>query len=254
MKKMNLTKLMAVLVVLCLITSTFVGSTLAKYITADDAADAARVAKFGVEVVADGSLFEAIYKDAPLDTDDGTATVVAYDSADVVAPGTNNEADAFTFSIKGKPEVDVKIDVVVEDADEDVFLKAGTYEDLTTGDPADEYQLGADYYPIKYKLTNEHDGVIIEDATLAELKAKLVAISTAKVEANTDLGAEFGKYEISWKWAYEGVDDKADTILGDLAAGTPVAGLNGAALEAGMDKDYNLGTGLKVTVTVTQID
>ena len=132
-----------------------------------------------------------------------------------------------------------------------MFLKAGTYEDLTTGDASDEYVLADDYYPVKYTLTKQGTPVV-SNVNLADLKTALQAISVANVPANTDLATAFGEYEITWAWAFDEVDDKADTILGDLAAGSPAAGLDGADLTPGTD--YSLNTGLKVEVTVTQID
>lgn len=251
MKKNTMMRIASVLLVVVLLTTSVISGTFAKYITSDDANDSARVAKFGVVVTAAGSLFEKSYVDAP-EANETTATVVAKDSTDVVAPGTNNADNAFKFSITGQPEVDVKVDVVVTEADKDVFLKAGTYEKLTTGDADDQYVLADDYYPVKYTL--KHMGTAVagaENVTLAKLKTALESISVANVPAKTDLSAIFGDYEISWKWDF-GENDDADTILGDIAAGTPTAGLDGATLTE--DADYCLSTGLKVAVTVTQID
>lgn len=252
MKKNVMMRVASALLVAVLMTTSVISGTFAKYITTDNAQDSARVAKWGVTVSAEGSLFEKSYVNAP-EADEDTATVVANETVDVVAPGTNNADDAFKFSITGQPEVDVKVDVVVTENTNDVFLKANTYEKLTTGNQDDEYVLAADYYPVKYKLTKQ-GATVVENATLAQLTTALENISIANVPANTNLATAFGEYEISWAWAYEGVNDDADTILGDLAAGSPAAGLNGAALTAGMDKDYNLSTGLKVAVTVTQVD
>ena len=247
-------RLAAVLMVAVLMTTCAISGTFAKYITQDDANDSARVAKFGVEVKADGSLFENAYLNAPVAKDDTTATVVAFDSLDVVAPGTNNAENSFKFSITGKPEVDVKVDVVVTDNGDDVFLKAGTYEDLTTGNPDDQYVLAQDYYPVKYTLWDldkATDNKIVDGGTLAQLSTALTNLSNTKIDANTNLTDTYGNYEITWTWDFE-VNDKADTILGDLAAGTPVAGLNGVELVDGTD--YNLNTGLKISITVTQIN
>ena len=120
MKKNVMMRVASVLMVAVLLTTCAISGTFAKYVTSDDASDSARVAKFGVVVTADGSLFENAYKDTPVDPLDASATVVAGDSADVVAPGTKNADSAFKFSITGTPEVDVKVDVVVTNADEDV--------------------------------------------------------------------------------------------------------------------------------------
>ena len=258
MKKNRMMRLASGLLVAVLITTSTISGTYAKYVTEDSATDSARVAKFGVVVTADGSLFAETYIDAPDTSDsitvqsigDFAGTSTAENPDNVVAPGTTNAAEAFTFSITGQPEVDVKVDVVVTEADKDVFLKAGTYEKLTTGDDTDEYVLAEDYYPVKYSLKKQGEYVIY-NKTLAELKAALEDISVDKVDANQDLAKLFGEYEITWAWEFNGNDD-ADTILGDLAAGSPEAGLDGATLTKGTD--YNLGTGLKVEVTVTQLN
>lgn len=249
MKKNRMMRAASALLVAVLLTTCTISGTFAKYVTSDDATDSARVAKFGVVVTADGSLFEKSYINAP-EANETAATVVAGETVDVVAPGTNNASNAFKFSITGTPEVDVRVDVVVTNNTNDVFLKQGTYEKLTTGNADDEYDLDADYYPVKYTLTKQGSPVV-EDVTLAGLTTALQNISVANVPANTNLGNQFGEYEISWEWVIDGNND-ADTILGDLAAGSPAAGLNGALLTSGTD--YNLNTGLTIEVTVTQVD
>lgn len=248
MKKNAMMRLASVLLIAVLISTSAISGTYAKYVTADDASDSARVAKFGVVVTADGSLFADTYIDAP-STDAAAITVDSDDGDKVVAPGTNNEANAFTFSITGQPEVDVEVKVVVTDADEDVFLKAATgLPKMTTGATDDTFDLTADYYPVKYTLTKQGTAVV-SDVTMAELKTALEGISVTKVDANQDLGTLFGKYEISWKWEFVGNDD-ADTLLGDLAAG--IALTPDVSLADGID--YNLDTGLKVEISVTQIN
>lgn len=262
MKKNRMMRLASGLLVAVLITTSTISGTFAKYVTTDSANDSARVAKWGVTVTANGTLFEDTYKDAPTETA-SEMTVVAKDSKDVVAPGTNNTDDSFIFSITGVPEVDVKVTVEVTNAENDVFLKAGTYENLTTGDPDDETNVAVDYYPVKYTFRHTPTTgpeTVENNLTLAQLVALLNAIDdTATYDANTDLATVFGEYEISWAWAFgtEGApsgNDEADTILGDLAAGSPEAGLNGATLTAGMGNDYNLSTGLEIAIRVEQVD
>lgn len=277
MKKNKMMRLASGLLVAVLITTSTISGTFAKYVTEDSAQDSARVAKFGVVVTADGSLFENAYLHAPVDAGDSTATVVAKDSKDVVAPGTHNADNAFKFSITGTPEVDVKVDVVVTEATEDVYLKAGKYPDMTTGSTEDFVKVDEDYYPVKYTLkkggsvyTYGDPVVTAKDMTLAELKAALESISTAKVDANKDLGTLFGTYEITWAWDFDdagaGTYDRQDTLLGDLAAGMldlsayytvdPADPLYDAAVVKSLTEDthFNLNTGFKVTVSVEQID
>lgn len=248
MKKNKMMRLASAMMVLTLMSTSVISGTFAKYVTSDDAQDTARVAKFGVVVTADGALFADTYKDAP-ETDDVKITVDSDNGDKVVAPGTNNAAETLKFSITGTPEVDVKVDVVVTTEKGDVFLKAADgLPKMTTGDENDTFNLDADYYPVKYTLKKQGTAVVT-DVKLSELVTALTAISVTKVEANEDLGTLFGEYEITWKWEIDG-NDEADTLLGDLAADTtlkPAKTLTPGA-------DYNLNTGLKIEVTVTQID
>lgn len=251
MKKNKMMRTASVLAVAVLLTTCAISGTFAKYVTSDSVNDHARVAKFGVVVTADGTLFSNTYKDAP-ETTDAIITVKSDNGDKVVAPGTNNGADTFKFSITGQPEVDVKVEVKVEfpeaGTEKDVFLKQATgLPDMTTGDD-DTFNLAQDYYPVKYSLT-KNGTAVVTDGKLSELATALQAISVEKVDANTNLGTEFGDYEITWKWDYDGVDtnDKADTLLGGLAAGN-----NPTSLEEGTA--FNLKTGFKLTITVTQLN
>lgn len=106
--KNNRTMRAAVLLLaLVLITSCFVGGTFAKYVTSGDAADLARVAKWGVTVTAHGTgdVFAKEY--AGIAGQDNT--VVADDGkTNVVAPGTKKE-NATLVTLSGKPEVAVNV-------------------------------------------------------------------------------------------------------------------------------------------------
>ena len=224
MKKMNLTKLMAVLVVLCLITSTFVGSTLAKYTTSKSATDSARVAKFGVEIEATGVMFNDSYKDGATTysaNEEGNAITVQADNpgTKIVAPGTNGQLAA--IAVTGKPEVDVAV----------------TYEaDLALTDWEVE---GAYYCPIEITVgTETFKGTTY--ASAAEFESAVEAAIVAKkadYDTNTDLSAVNDDVQVSWAWAFDGNDDVKDTALGDAAADGDAANIS-----------------LKVTTTITQID
>lgn len=125
MKKNKAMRSASVLLVATLLTTSVISGTLAKYTTQDAAEDTARVAKWGVELQAIGNLYGDTYKDLIVTENDTTATVQSVDkTADVVAPGTQN-AEGFTFSLKGKPEVDGTITTTI--TSQNIFLKAGTY-------------------------------------------------------------------------------------------------------------------------------
>lgn len=240
MKKNNSMRAAGGLMIATMLTTSIVSGTYAKYVTSDSATDTARVAKFGVTVEASGSLFDTSYENG-----DGTITVVSSTDEKVVAPGTKSD-EALTFSISGKPEVSVNvaIDVVYEESTSDVFLKAGTYPDMTTGDPDDTFTLNADYHPIKYTLSKGSDK-ILNGGTMKDLKSALATAVNSNIGSNIELADTLGEYSITWEWAFEQGQDQADTLLGDLAAGT-VNGIDAA--------NYNLNTNIEFTVSVTQID
>lgn len=188
MKKNKAMRSASVLLVATLLTTSVISGTLAKYTTQDAAEDTARVAKWGVELQAIGNLYGDTYKDRIVTENDTTATVQSVDkTADVVAPGTQN-AEGFTFSLKGKPEVDGTITTTIKS--QNIFLKKGTYgimipvdSEVVTAANFDELsglytksgnsysaatayastatyytledyvEVSDDYYPVVYKLT-----------------------------------------------------------------------------------------------------
>ncbi len=230
------TRVLVALLALTLVTSCFVGGTFAKYIVSDNTSDSARVAKFGVNVFASGDeMFTNVYADE--NGDSGFTNTVESD-VKVVAPGTA-DADGVKFAITGTPEVAVDVTIAIADGAKDVFLKAGTYDDVTTGDDSDEYVLAADYYPVKWTLTNKAGDKLVDGKTLADIETAIEA-EAAKYPAGTTFDE---LYTITWAWAFE-QDDKADTILGDIIAGTYTTD----AANYCTDIDYDL------TITVTQID
>ena len=229
---------------LVLISSCFVGSTFAKYVTAASGSDTARVAKFGVTVSAsNNTMFKTAYT-----TDDATAeasitnSVESADTDKLVAPGTKEDGTA-TFSVTGTPEVAVKVAVSLDpDSLKEVFLKAGTYADYTTAANDDTFELAEDYYPVKFTLT-KNGTAVVTDGTLSDVNVKLAEVSK-DYAPNTNLSEALGEYTLSWAWAFDG-NDRADTLLGNLAAGT-ATGVDTA--------NYSTKIAFNLKVTVTQID
>lgn len=266
MKKNVMMRVASVLMVAVLLTTCAISGTFAKYVTSDSAADSARVAKFGVVVTADGSLFDTTYKTTAnvpgagaADTDGIVLSVESSDTDKLVAPGTKN-TDGITFVVTGTPEVDVQIDVVVGNttANNDVYLKQATgLPNMTTGNATDTFDNDADYYPVKYTLTQTKGGATTTTSGLnrAGLESALEGL-TKRVDANTDLaGADgIGTIKITWEWDFDnsgaGTYDMQDTLLGDLAAGTTLTPAK--TLTAGTD--YNLNAAFDISITVTQID
>lgn len=243
MKKNKSMRAAGGLMIATMLTTSIVSGTYAKYVTLGTAKDTARVAKFGVEVKAEGSLFGKNYLAAtdntPTDADAGI-TVKSENSDNLVAPGTKNNT-GLSFSITGTPEVDVNVKIEVANTSADIFLKEGTYPNMTTSADDDNFELAADYYPIIYTLTQEGK---------TPVKGNLQAIKNAlntnqNYEAGANLADSLGNFTLTWEWAFEQEKDEADTLLGDLAAGTATE----VATEA-----YNLNANIELTVTVTQVD
>ena len=258
MKKNRFLKVASAMIILCLITTCAVSATFAKYTTAGSATDQARVAKWGVEVTMDADpAFANEYSKTT-----NVITVKSVDDANVVAPGTSSsEVDGgLKFAITGKPEVKTNIDIAFT-VTSDVYLKAGTYYDGTKATKETDgvksyatFNLAKDYYPVVFTLKQTKAAgatVNVELATgnLATIKAFLDDYSDGPdniYAPNTDLGAEF---ELTWEWAF-GTNDAADTLLGNLAAGTLPTYVTAAHTPA----DYSLNIAYDLTITVTQID
>ena len=255
MKKNIMMRLASFLLVAVLISTSAISGTYAKYVTTDNGTDKARVAKWGVTIDVEGSLFENSYKDTPV-TEDNIITGKAFDSSDVVAPGTKNN-NGMIITLKGKPEVDTQISFSVT-ADKDVVLPAGTYKDYTSADENAQFTLDAEYRPIKFTLTNAAGTVVVNKGSLADVETYLEAAAVSKIyDANTDLataiaGGENGTLTLTWEWAFDAnnnpnslpTNDQADTYLGNLAAGLVDNAPEGASTEIE----------LTVVVTATQID
>ena len=258
MKKNRMLKIASAMIMLCLITTCAIGTTFAKYTTADSAADTARVAKWGVEVSASGTMFGKAYREvAVLETDD-TATVKTSDTAQkVVAPGTSNPT-GIQIKLIGKPEVDFKVTATHGEI-KDIFLNEGTYgtmvkahglnvasdmtniywfnganyvkEDIFVVEHVDEYYKLMDkvtvaagkYYPIQWGATVWVNGTkYVQDPAFPTLDAAVASLTGADLnktyKANTDVSFV---YELTWAWAFNvsAYADKCDTILGNIQAG-----------------------------------
>lgn len=239
MKKNRFIKLASGLLVLCLMTTCVIGATLAKYTTAKDTQDSARVAKWGVRITAaTNSAFATEYnkQDARY-----TGTVTVQSSTDkVVAPGTSGNATQ--ISISGTPEVAVRLSFNLTVVNE-VKLAAGTY---TNTDGA-TVTLNDEYTPVVFTLSNGSESPLAT-GTLEQI-ANYLSRYTVDYAPGTDLSTT-PTYTLSWKWNFDG-NDVADTILGDLAAGE--SGIKKGESEI-KPEDYSKEVSYKLTITATQID
>ena len=251
MKKNRFIKLASGLLVLCLMTTCVIGATLAKYTTAKDTQDSARVAKWGVRITAaTNSAFKTEYDKDDDSYTKGAVTVKSSSTDKVVAPGTSGSATQ--FSISGTPEVAVRLSFAMTDVEE-VKLTAGTY---TNTDGA-TVTLGSDYNTIKWTLKKNDTHVEgadtnVEGAVNLTLAEMATFLSTYHVDyaPGTDLSATVPTYKLYWAWAFDG-NDTADSILGDLAAG--VDGIKKGESEI-KPEDYSKKVSYKLTITATQID
>lgn len=209
-----------VLCVLVLFCAAFVGGTFAKYTTNDDANDSARVAKWGIAVVASGSLFGADYLAGATADSKITATastsVSALDDANIVAPGTTSDK-GLTIKLSGTPEVQYAITAGVNSADiQDIYLGAGTWGTMVqlNGITADNYQKGTYYLRTgtdasDYTYTKE-----AADSTFSD--------SAVYYELHDSVTLDAAYYPILWSVAADGVDGTEDQTdvrnLVDVAA------------------------------------
>ena len=246
----RLARITVMIVAIALMTTSLAMGTFAKYATGDNTASSARVAKWGVtlEITGEDDMFVSNY--------DGT--VIAHDSADVVAPGTKNDTGV-VFTIAGTPEVRTRILMSITDAGgnapKDVYLNYGTDDPATTD--VDE---SVTYYPVKFTLKQIGDAngtmgtpdVLVNGGTLADVQAVLDAFNGKEYAPNTNLGASF---QLTWAWAFGNADnaisgnDIYDTALGDLAAGLTVTEVGGETINS-----YCLSIDYKIDITIVQVD
>ena len=233
-RKNHTLKLAGILLALVLVTSCFVGGTFAKYVTSGTGKDTARVAKFGVTVTANGTMFAKEYDTGTENVKGTIAKSVVSDKTDdknLVAPGTSGNMVSMTLA--GKPEVAVNVRYTAN-----VTLSNNWV--YKTGENADEEF----YCPIKIKVGDEiYFGY---DYPSAERFKNAVETAINGYSDNYAPGTDLTKAKapaVSWAWAFE---DKAadakqtdvkDTYLGDQAAKG-----NAATID------------LEVVTTVTQID
>lgn len=250
---MKRVRVLAFLITVCMATTCLLGGTIARYQTSASIDDAATAARWGVTVSATGSLFGAKYANStagnnPTDsTDADEISVQSTDSVDRVAPGTKNDT-GMTFTLTGTPEVDVAVSIDI--TAKDVFLKAGTYKDYTTGVEDDTFT-ATNYHPIIFTLKNGAGTTLIE-GELSEIVTYLETLE-GNYNANTDLSTigaagnhNDGTYKLTWRWDIGG-NTQEDTLLGNLAVGAPyTTGVDAA--------NYSTGVSFDITITVEQID
>jgi len=200
MKKNKMMRLASLLLVMCLLTTSVISGTFAKYTYTTNGSDSARVAKWGVQGTINGGAFAKTYNLE--DTVDGEFTLAVESEEKVVAPGTTGTFAG--ISLTGEPEVAVRITNTA------TLTLAGWEVE------------GVFYCPIVITINDENiSGLDYDDADefIADVEAAIEA-SSGDYAPNTDLATEVtglnGNY--TWAWAFDGDGDK-DTALGNAAAG-----------------------------------
>ena len=229
--KNKMMRLASLLMVAVLLTTSVVSGTYAKYVTTQTGSDKARVAKWGVEIVANGDTFAETYTS---DYGVSVKSIAANDADvtdDVLAPGTEGTLVAMVLS--GTPEVAVEVKYTPT-----LLLQGWEIN-------------GVEYCPIVFTVNNLTYGtddtgleVNVQCSNVADLKAKVEAAIngyTATYEPLTNLATEteVATPDVTWTWPYSTGDanDANDTTLGNQAA-------NASAPTIQLD----------ITTTVTQID
>ena len=241
MRKNKMMRAASALMVAVLLTTCTISGTFAKYVTTAEGYDTARVAKWGVEV---SGIAQDVFK-TTYDT-----SVVSSNTDKLVAPGTKN-GDGVTFKLTGKPEVSVRVKVEVGQVNdskefvagnfEEVFLPASTYIDYTKATGVDKATGKAvygdtftveapGYYPVVFTLIDTaNPGTPLIKGTLADIQSFLAMDKTygPNQDLATIYGGTSGTYKLTWEWVFGTEEfgkianvDKADTYLGNVAAGT----------------------------------
>lgn len=136
MKKNTMMRLASFLLIAVLISTSAISGTYAKYVTQDSANDSARVAKWGVTAMVDGSLFGGNYNAVDAGNTISAIYTGSVDSANdatgdnIVAPGTKSDK-GLKIGVNGKPEVKSKVEIVVDKTENknysDIYLKSANY-------------------------------------------------------------------------------------------------------------------------------
>lgn len=221
-----------ILMVLALITSCIVGGTYAKYVTSGTGSDQARIAKFGVVIVGNGTAFSKTY-----DSKNEMGTVKSVLSTDsVIAPGTSGKM--ISMSVSGNPEVSVAV----------------TYKgefSIYNWEVMDE-EVSKFYCPLiiivngrEIKGTsfeNEHEFQEAVNTAIEECSG------TYHVESFSSSGLKetIQVPSVEWRWDFDGgdINDKYDTYLGNRAC----------EASEGVPNNKIATVCLSITTTITQVD
>lgn len=254
-----------ILLVATMLTTCMTAGTFAKYTTSDSATDTARVAKFGVNINVNGTLFGKEY--AAVGNQDSSnkpiaytslvandGTVQAYSSTgelqagtdSVVAPGTENST-GLAYNITGKPEVDSVVNIKLEG--KNVYLTPNEYGIMTTMVISNQEELNAAiaagnlYYisagdaTASYKWTKVADNATFDNST--------IYCKYKDVISSTDFGTD--NY-------FPVVYDLAGTDSGNNHSVSNTGTYNADSLKAAFDKITDTSTNVAIQSSTQNVD
>ena len=182
MKRNKIMVLASVLLVAVLLTTSIISGTFAKYVTEANGEDAARVAKWDIQLSGDQMTAEhemsfdlfANVKDES-GADENAVSVAGDGETAIIAPGTSG---SFSYTLQNASEVTAKyvIDYTVVKTDSNI--------------------------PIVFRASEN-------DSWTSDIND--LDISTA---VNMPIGSAATTFTVYWKWAFDGGVDSTDTALG----------------------------------------
>jgi hypothetical protein len=189
------TKMTALLVALVLITSLFMGVTIARYVTTTSSEDSARVAVWGInEGGTEMDLFNATYT-----ADDGTTIAMSADDDNIIAPGTSKTSEFKILTSSAiKPEVMYEVMITVDDSE---------VADEIRNHPGIEWRVDNNDWGTWEELQTQIKSLVGNETGIA-----VFAPGTVSTELANGV-----KHTISWQWLMDAGYDVEDTLLGNKA-------------------------------------
>lgn len=209
-----------ILLVLTLITSCFVGGTFAKYVTDDQGADTARVAKWGVTVeAANKKAFSISYGRNDSGADSSLVdTVISGNTEKVVAPGTKG-------SFGGYDEDDKVLPALTISGTPEVAVNVSTEATVTLENWTDNKdQLYDPYCPLVFTITCDNGtgekkqivcGLAYDNNSggINTFERKIESAINEALNGDYTAGTVLDDLElyITWEWPFNDTDDDAYT-------------------------------------------
>ena len=202
-KNTNSKKMTFILLALVLVTSLFIGGTIARYMTNTSSEDEARVAIWGInEGGTNMDLFNNVYE-----MPDGTVIAESNGGVNdkIIAPGTSNNSEFKILTASSvRPEVMYEVSINLDDSEmpDEIKNHPGIQWKLDDG----EYGTWEELKLSLYNLVGNDTGVAV----------------FGPGEVHNEL-ANGVIHKIYWQWLLDSGYDEEDTRLGNLAAsGTPI--------------------------------